>query len=100
MALSTNAKKNSKVLTGAVKMQTILQAFGHAQIANSDNSSRYALYSEYQFSSSGRMVGIKTLDYMLEKNRITCLQSFPDGERNFNIFYQLISGNLELILIL
>jgi chitin synthase len=94
VALSSNTKKNSKVLTGAVKMQSILQSFGHAQISNSANSSRYALYTEYQFSRSGRMVGIKTLDYLLEKSRVTSLQSLPDGERNFNIFYQLIGGIL------
>lgn len=75
-------------------MQTILQSFAHAQIPNSDHSSRYALYSEYQFSRSGRMVGIKTLDYMLEKSRVTSLQSFGEGERNFNIFYQLLGGIL------
>jgi myosin heavy subunit len=45
------------------------------------------------------MVGIKTLDYLLEKNRIASLQSFPDGERNFNIFYQLIGGIFNLFLI-
>lgn len=100
VALSTNSKKNSKVLTGAVKMQTILQAFGHAQVSDSGNSSRYALYTEFQFSRSGRMVGIKTLDYLLEKNRITSLHSCPEGERNFNIFYQLIGGILPFFHIL
>ena len=73
-------------------MQTILQSFGHAQVFNSVNSSRFALYSEYQFSRSGRMVGVKTLDYLLEKSRVTSYQSLPDGERNFNIFYQVIGG--------
>jgi chitin synthase len=56
---------------GAVKVDSILHAFGHASTAQSANSSRYGLYSEYQFSNSGRMVGVKLLDYLLEKDRIT-----------------------------
>ena len=92
VALSRNTKKSSKVLTGAVKMESILHAFGHAHTPQSHNSSRYGLYSEYQFSANGRMVGIKTLDYLLEKNRITSAQSLGEGERNYNIFYQLLAG--------
>ena len=82
------------MLTGAIKMQSVLQSFGTAKTSVSENSSRFSLYSEYQFSRYGRMVGIKTLDYILEKKRITDLHSFPEGERNFNIFYQVIHGKL------
>jgi chitin synthase len=96
--LSKNSKKNSKILTGAVKMENILQAFGHASVQGSQNSSRYGLYSEYQFSASGRMLGVKTIDYLLEKDRITAAYEMAEGERNFHIFYQLIAGKIKLFL--
>lgn len=81
-------------------MESVLQAFGHAALGrDSVSSSRYGLYSEYQYSANGRMVGIKTLDYLFEKNRITGSAAFGDGERNFNIFYQLLSGMLSCLVI-
>ena len=90
-ALSRNSKKTSKVVSGAIKLQTVLSSFGNASLPSNTHSTRFGLYSEFQYSKSGRMVGIKTLDYLLDKNRITCGHSM-DGERNFNIFYQLLAG--------
>ncbi|KAJ6488481.1 glycosyltransferase family 2 protein [Mycena vitilis] len=42
-----------------------------------------------QFSDRGRLQGIKTLDYYLERNRVS---GAPNGERNFHIFYYLVAG--------
>ena len=92
VAVSKNAKKNSKVLNGAIKLESVLHAFGHAAAQSSSDSSRYGLYSEYQYSASGRMIGVKTLDYLLEKHRVTKGHSLQDNERNFHIFYQLLGG--------
>ena len=42
-----------------------------------------------QFTDRGRLSGIKTLDYYLERNRAAAV---PSGERNFHIFYYLVAG--------
>ncbi|KAF9001145.1 glycosyltransferase family 2 protein [Cyathus striatus] len=43
-------------------------------------------YTELQFTDRGRLCGVKTLDYYLERNRVAAV---PNGERNFHIFYYL-----------
>lgn len=53
------------------------------------NASRFGKYTEIQFSDRGRLQGIKTLDYYLERNRVA---GAPNGERNFHIFYYLVAG--------
>ncbi|KAG8798072.1 hypothetical protein FRC16_008063 [Serendipita sp. 398] len=53
------------------------------------NASRFGKYTELQFTDRGRLSGVKTLDYYLEKNRVA---GFPSGERNFHIFYYLLAG--------
>jgi len=42
-----------------------------------------------QFTDRGRLCGVKTLDYYLERNRVS---SVPSGERNFHIFYYIVAG--------
>lgn len=42
-----------------------------------------------QFDSGGQSVGGKILNFLLEKSRVTC---HNHGERNFHIFYQLVTG--------
>jgi chitin synthase len=46
-------------------------------------------YQEFQFSNTGSLLGIKTLDYGLECNRLVA--SCKD-ESNFDIFYLLLHG--------
>ncbi|KAJ3108426.1 hypothetical protein HDU97_001133 [Phlyctochytrium planicorne] len=88
-ALSKSANKKSRVISGAVKSETILEAFGGARTTDNKNSSRYGRYSEYQFDESGKMIGLKILNYLLESPRVVAV---PDDERNFNIFYQFLAG--------
>ncbi|KAI8818378.1 chitin synthase-domain-containing protein [Fimicolochytrium jonesii] len=89
IALSTNAKKKSKVHSGILKTETILDAFGTARTLLNPSSSRFGRYTEYQYDSHGRMVGAKMLDYLLEKDRVSAT---PADERNFHIFYYLLAG--------
>ncbi|XP_024083277.1 unconventional myosin-Ia isoform X2 [Cimex lectularius] len=67
----------------------ILEAFGNAKTARNDNSSRFGLYLELEFDYKGDPLGATITNYLLEKSRITTQLS---GDRNFHIFYQLITG--------
>ncbi|XP_029044083.2 unconventional myosin-Ie-like isoform X3 [Osmia bicornis bicornis] len=49
----------------------------------------YGKYVKMQFDSGGQSVGGKILNFLLEKSRVTC---HNHGERNFHIFYQLVTG--------
>lgn len=82
--------KNSKVSLKVVEsLQTILSVFGSACIHGSLHSTRFVFYQEFQFSNSGTLRGIKTLDYGLESNRLV---SNSKDESNFDIFYILLQG--------
>ena len=62
----------------------MLESFGNARTLFNANASRFGKYTELQFSDRGRLSGVKTLDYYLERNRVA---GAPSGERNFHIFY-------------
>ncbi|KAI9208155.1 chitin synthase-domain-containing protein [Polychytrium aggregatum] len=88
----SKTKKKSKVLSGVVKSDILLESFGHARTANNPNSSRFGRYIEFQFDTDGKMVGMKVLPYLLEKARVTHV---PKEERSFHVFYQLLAGATE-----
>jgi chitin synthase len=67
-----------------------LESFGHAHTLSSDNASRFGNYTELQFSDSGKLEGLKTIEYYLERSRASHPPSV--GERNFHVFYYLVSG--------
>ncbi|KAI9206842.1 chitin synthase-domain-containing protein [Polychytrium aggregatum] len=87
--LSKGSKKKSKVHSAILKVDSILNAFGSAQTKANRSASRFGRYAEYQFDARGKMVGLKLLDCLLEHSRVACL---PEGERNFEVFYQLLAG--------
>lgn len=67
----------------------MLESFGNARTLFNANASRFGKYTELQFTERGRLCGIKTLDYYLERSRVA---GAPSGERNFHIFYYLVAG--------
>ncbi|KAF8313908.1 chitin synthase-domain-containing protein [Cantharellus anzutake] len=89
LSVSNPGKKGSKLASQIPSADFILESFGNARTLFNPNASRFGRYTELQFSDRGRLYGAKTLDYYLEKSRVA---GAPSGERNFHIFYYLLTG--------
>lgn len=84
-------KKESRLQTQIMHVQSVLNAFGHANTSTNHNASRFGKYMEIQFSERGRMIGCKVLNYLLDKQRVVLGQQ-PRQGYNFHVFYMLLCG--------
>ena len=91
--MQTNPQ-NATVNTGSMEdifLQSIalMSSFGNAKTVQNNSSNRFGRWIELAVDVQGGIVGAHISHYLLEKKRVTGL---TPGERNFNVFYQLIAG--------
>lgn len=73
-----------------IQANPVLEAFGNAKTIRNNNSSRFGKWMEVYFSLRERSIdGATITPFLLEKSRLVFQQA---GERNFHIFYHLLSN--------
>ena len=68
----------------------LLEAFGNAKTLRNDNSSRFGKWVSLKMDGRGLICGGNITKYLLEESRVV---GQGEGERNFNIFYQVMAGS-------
>jgi Myosin head (motor domain) len=80
---------NNSIEAQVLQSNPILESFGNARTIRNDNSSRFGKFIEIQFNSAGSLTSASITTYLLEKVRL--IAQTP-GERNYHIFYEILSG--------
>lgn len=80
------------IVERVLKSNPLLEAFGNAKTIRNDNSSRFGKFTQLQFNTDYCLIGAECRHYLLEKSRV--IAQAP-GERNYHIFYQLVSAQQQ-----
>ncbi|ETE60079.1 Myosin-Ia [Ophiophagus hannah] len=84
-AVCGKGEEVNRVKEQLLQSNPVLEAFGNAKTIRNDNSSRFGKYMDIEFDFKD----------LLEKSRVV---HHVKGERNFHIFYQLLSGGSDQLL--
>lgn len=88
-SIASSKSSKLRIENRVLASNPIMEAIGNASTVRNDNSSRFGKYIQIFFDRHGRKImGANMRTYLLEKSRVTMCQL---GERNFHIFYQLLS---------
>ncbi|KAL4239976.1 hypothetical protein ACF0H5_000772 [Mactra antiquata] len=85
------ASKKGTLEDQIVQANPVLEAYGNAKTTRNNNSSRFGKFIRIHFGPTGKIAGADIETYLLEKSRVTYQQS---AERNYHIFYQVLSAAL------
>ena len=85
-------EEKDPILNKVLQAATVFKSFGNATTLHSLNSSRFGQFINISFNAENDAVDANIKTYLLENIRVVH-QLF--GERNFHIFYQILSGISE-----
>ena len=94
--VSAGGNSGDDLVQHMLQSSPIFEAFGNAKTRRNNNSSRFGKVTKLQYipeTNGASLVGCSFNTYMLESGRVV---SQAVGERNFHIFYQILSASGDL----